>query len=234
MGLYQKIKGGKKRDTQLSVLVGGEMRNQWLDIINGWLGAQRGEVVAKKMVGLHEEVDITSRWGRGNNLQGGLPPGVDSDSHLAVLGEGNACSCSTIGLQEGEDGVKVVTRRNSIGLHQKEADVSVRKDHGRLGLDRHTVGVAASIGAQGESVSGIGSQLRPDVVEGWNLDLGGHVETLGSDLHQNSLAEDEFTIEGKELPVQGGDGGCINSLVSPEGKAVDPEQSIDEQEDCEG
>ena len=83
-------------------------------------------------------------------------------------------------------------------------------------------------------MSGIGSQSRPDVVEGWNLDLGGHVEPLGRDLHQNSLAEDEFAIEGKELPVQGGDGGCTNSSVSPEGKAVDPEQSIDEQEDCEG
>ncbi len=110
----------------------------------------------------------------------------------------------------------------------------MRKDHGRSGLDCHTVGVAASIGAQGEIVSGIGSQSHPDVVEGWNLDLGGHVEPLGRDLHQNSLAEDEFTIKGKELPVQGGDGGCTNSLVSPEGKAVDPEQSIDEQENCKG
>ena len=58
----------------LLILVGGEMRNQWLDIISGWLGAQRGEVVVKKIVGLREEVDITSRWGRGNDLQGGLPP----------------------------------------------------------------------------------------------------------------------------------------------------------------
>jgi hypothetical protein len=213
---------------RLLILVGGEMCNQWLDIISGWLGAQQGEVVAKKIVGLREEVDITSRWGRGNDLQGGFPPGVDSDGHLAVLGEGNACSRSTIGLQEGEDGVKVVTRRNSIGLCQKEAKVFVRKDHGRLGLDHHTVGVAASIGAQGEIGSGIGIQSCPDVVEGWNLDLGSHVEPLGRDLHQNSLAEDEFTIEGKELPVQGGDGGCTNSLVAPEGKAVDPKQSIDE------
>ena len=115
-----------------------------------------------------------------------------------------------------------------MGLRQKEADVSVRKDHGHSGLDHHTVGVAASIGAQGEIVSGIGNQSRPDVVEGWNLDLDGHVEPLGRDLHQNSLAEDEFAIEGKELPVQGGDGGCTNSLVAPEGKAVDSKQFIDE------
>jgi hypothetical protein len=47
-----------------------------------------------------------------------------------------------------------------------------------LGLDRHTVGVAASIGAQGEIGSGIGSQSCSDVVEGWSLDLGGHVEPL--------------------------------------------------------
>jgi hypothetical protein len=64
--------------------------------------------------------------------------------------------------------------------------------------------------------------------------LGSHVEPLGRDLHQNSFAKDEFAIEGKELPIQGGDGGCTNSLVAPEGKAVDTNQSIDEQDNCKG
>ncbi len=105
----------------------------------------------------------------------------------------------------------------------------MRKDHGSPGFERHSVGIATSIGAQGESGRGIGSQLCPDVVDGWYLDLGSHVEPLGRDLHQNSLAEDEFAIEGKELPIQGGEGGCTNSLVALEGKAVDTNQSIDEQ-----
>jgi hypothetical protein len=51
--------------------------------------------------------------------------------------------------------------------------------------------------------------------------LGSHVEPLGRDLHQNSLAKDKFTIKGKELPIQGGYRGCTNSLVAQEGKAVD-------------
>ncbi len=95
------------------------MRNQWLDIIGGWLSAQSWKVVAKKEMGLHEEADILCRWSRLNYMQGGLPPGGDGDSHSTVLGEGNACSCSTIGLQEGEDGVKVITWRHSLGLRQE-------------------------------------------------------------------------------------------------------------------
>ncbi len=91
----------------LLILVGGEVRNQWLDIIGGWLSAQSWEVVAKKEMILHEEADILCRWSRLNDLQGGLPPGGDGDSNLTVVGEGNACSRSTIGLQEGEDGVEV-------------------------------------------------------------------------------------------------------------------------------
>ncbi len=108
------------------------------------------------------------------------------------------------------------------------------KDHGRPGFDSHSVGVATNIRAQGEGGQAIGSQLRPDVVEGEYLDLGSHLEPLGRDLHQDSLAEDEFAIEGKELPVQGGDRGCTNSLVVPEGKAVYPKQSINEEENGEG
>jgi hypothetical protein len=74
--------------------------------MSGWLGTQQGwEVVAEKEVGLCEEGDITCRWGRGNDLQGGLPPGGDGDGHLTVLGEGNTCSSGTIGLQEGGGGV---------------------------------------------------------------------------------------------------------------------------------
>ncbi len=72
--------------------------------------------------------------------------------------------------------------------------------------------------------------MCPDVVEGWYLDLGSHAEPLGRDLHQNSLAENKFAIKGKELSIQGRDGGCSNSLVAPEGKAVDMNQSIDEQD----
>jgi hypothetical protein len=64
--------------------------------------------------------------------------------------------------------------------------------------------------------------------------LGSHVEPLGRDLHQNSLAKDEFAIEGKESPIQGGGGGCTNSLVAPEGKAVGTNQYIDEQGNGEG
>ncbi len=108
------------------------------------------------------------------------------------------------------------------------------KDHGRPGFDSHSVGVATNIRAQGEGGQAIGSQLHPDVVEGGYLDLGSHVEPLGRDLHQDSLAEDEFAIEGKELPIQGGDRGCTNSLVTPEGKAVYPKQSIDKEENGEG
>ncbi len=104
----------------LLILVSGEVRNQRLEIMSGWLGAQQGrEVVAEKEVGFCKESDITCRWGRGNNLQGGLPPGGDCDGHLSVLGEGNTCSRITIGLQEGGDGVKVITQRDSIGLHQE-------------------------------------------------------------------------------------------------------------------
>ncbi len=74
-----------------------------------------------------------------------------------------------------------------------------------------------------------------DVVEGWYLDLGSHVKPLGRDLHhQNSLAKDEFAIEGKELLIQGRDRGCTNSLVAPEGKAVDTNQSIEEQGNGKG
>ena len=59
------------------ILVGGEVRSQWLEIMSGWLGAQQGwELVAEKEMGLHEEGDITCRWGRGNNLQGGPPLAV--------------------------------------------------------------------------------------------------------------------------------------------------------------
>jgi hypothetical protein len=72
----------------------------------------------------------------------------------------------------------------------------------------HSAGIVASIGAQGESGWGIGSQLHPDVVDGWYLDLGSHVEPLGRDLHQNSLAKDEFAIKGKDFPIQSGDGWC--------------------------
>ncbi len=64
--------------------------------------------------------------------------------------------------------------------------------------------------------------------------MGSHVESLGRDLHQNSLAEDKFAIKGKELPIQGGDGGCTNSLVAPEGKALNTNQSIDKQGNGEG
>jgi hypothetical protein len=104
----------------LLILVSGEVCNKQLEIMSGWLGAQQGwEVVAEKEVGLHEEGDITCRWGRGNNLQGGLPPGRDCDGHLTVLGEGNACSRGTICLQEGEDGVEVIAQRDSIGLRQE-------------------------------------------------------------------------------------------------------------------
>ncbi len=103
----------------LLILVGSEVRNQWLDIIGGLLSAQSWEVVSKKEMGLREEADILCRWSRLNNLQGGLPPGGDSDSHLTVLGEGNACSRGTIGLQEGENGVEVITWRHSIGLRQE-------------------------------------------------------------------------------------------------------------------
>ncbi len=103
----------------LLILVGGEVRNQWLDIIGGWLSAQSWEVVAKKEMGLCEEADISCRWSRLNYLQGGLPLGSGGDSHLTVLGEGNACSRGTIGLQEGEDGVEVITWRHSIGLRQE-------------------------------------------------------------------------------------------------------------------
>ncbi len=76
--------------------------------------------------------------------------------------------------------------------------------------------------------------VAPGCCQGWYLDLGSHVEPLGRDLHQNSLAEDKFAIKGKELPIQGGDGGCTNSLVAPEGKAVDTNQSIDEQGNGKG
>ncbi len=76
--------------------------------------------------------------------------------------------------------------------------------------------------------------MHPDDVKGWYLDLGSHVEPLGRDLHQNSLAEDKLAIKGKELPIQGGDGGCTNSLVVPEGKEVDTIQYIDEQDNGEG
>jgi hypothetical protein len=82
--------------------------------------------------------------------------------------------------------------------------------------------------------SGIGRQMHPDVVKGWNLDLGSHVELLSRDLHENLLAEDKFTIKGKELPIQGGDGGCTNSLVAAEEKAVDMKQSIDMEENGKG
>jgi hypothetical protein len=136
----------------LLILVSGEVRNQWLEIMSGWLGAQQGwELVAEKEMGLHEEGDITCRWGRGNDLQGGLPPGGDGDGHLTVLGEGNACSRGTISLQEGENGVEVITRRDSIGLRQELADILVGKDHGRPGFDCHSVGIAASIRVHGES-----------------------------------------------------------------------------------
>jgi hypothetical protein len=110
----------------------------------------------------------------------------------------------------------------------------VGKDHGCPGFDSHSVGVATNIRAQDESGQAIGSQSLPDVVKGGYLDLGSHVEPLGRDLHQDSLAEDEFAIKGKELPVQGGDRGCTNSLVVPEGKAVYPKQSIDKEENGEG
>ncbi len=108
------------------------------------------------------------------------------------------------------------------------------KDHGHPGFDSHSVGVATNIRAQGAVGLAIGSQLRPDFVEGGYLDLGSHVEPLGRELHQDSLAEDEFAIEGKELTVQGGDRGCTNRLVAPEGKAVYPKQSIDEEENGKG
>ncbi len=78
------------------------------------------------------------------------PPGSDGDGHLTVLGEGNACSRVTIGLQEGEDGVKVITRRHSVRLHQELADILEGKDHARPGFDSHSVGVATNIRAQGE------------------------------------------------------------------------------------
>jgi hypothetical protein len=88
--------------------------------MSGWLGAEQGwAVVAEKEVGLPEEGDITCRWGRRNNLQGGLPPGGDGDGHSTVLDEGNACSRCTIGLQERGDGVTVIMRRDSIGLRQE-------------------------------------------------------------------------------------------------------------------
>jgi hypothetical protein len=48
------------------------------------------------------------------------------------------------------------------------------------------------------------------------------------------LAEDKFAIKGKELPIQGGDGGCTNSFVAPEWKTVDTNQSIDKQGNGEG
>jgi hypothetical protein len=83
-----------------------------------------------------------------------------------------------------------------------------------------SVGVATNIRAQGEGGQAIGSQLHPDVVEGRYLDLDSHVVPLGRDLHQDSLAEDKFAIKGKELPVQGGDRGCTNSLVMPEGMRI--------------
>jgi hypothetical protein len=85
---------------------------------------------------------------------------------MAELGEGKTRPHSSLSLHQGEDGVKVIPWRHSIGLRQEEANILVGKDHGHLCLDGHSVSIAACIGAQGEIGSDIGRQSRPDVVEG--------------------------------------------------------------------
>jgi hypothetical protein len=43
------------------------------------------------------------------------------------------------------------------------------------------------------------------------MDMNGHIEPLRVVLHEDTLAEDEFAVKGKELPTQSSNKSCIHS-----------------------